>query len=147
MKPFFTKIIATLGPATNEAEKINSLMQAGANAFRLNFSHGTRSEQQKRFECIRALSKKTNQHYSILADMQGPKLRVGEFENGSICLKAGASFELDTNPQKGNAKRVNLPHPEIYKAVQKNDLLLLNDGQIKLKITSVSSKSMIGKAA
>ncbi|MDY6407386.1 MAG: pyruvate kinase [Pseudomonadota bacterium] len=138
MKFPFTKIVATLGPATNSPEKINDLMDAGANVFRLNFSHGSRNEQKLRYDTIRQLSRKRKEYYAILADMQGPKLRVGSFEKGSILLKTGQKFTLDTNNQEGNETRVNLPHPEIYKAVKAGDILLLNDGQIRLKVISVS---------
>ena len=139
MKPVFTKIVATLGPASGSPEIIDRLMEAGANVFRLNFSHGTHSEQKQRFDIIRKLSQKKKQHYSILADMQGPKLRIGEFAGGHILLKNGQQFRLDMSHEFGNEKRVLLPHPEIYQVIQKGQTLLLNDGQIKLKVTSVGS--------
>ena len=149
MNPVFTKIVATLGPATSTADEIEALMKAGANVFRLNFSHGTRIEQKKRFDIIRKLADKNKTHFSILADMQGPKLRVGTFENGKVLLKKGQLFTLDMNSKSGNLERVCLPHPEIYQVVKKGDTLLLNDGQIRLKIEKVEkdriqTKVMVG---
>ena len=136
MKSVFTKIVATLGPASGTPDIIEHLMDAGANVFRLNFSHGTHAEQKQRFNTIRKLSKKKKQHYSVLADMQGPKLRVGEFEDGHTLLKNGQKFRLDMLHEPGNEKRVLLPHPEIYQVIRKGQTLLLNDGQIKLKVIS-----------
>ena len=142
MKPVFTKIVATLGPATSKSDTINALMKAGANVFRLNFSHGTRSDQKKRFDTIRQLAKKNKSHFSIIADMQGPKLRVGTFENGKVLLKEGQLFQLDMASEKGNSERVCLPHPEIYQVVKKEDELLLNDGQIRLQIQKVEKNKI-----
>ena len=137
MKQTFTKIVATLGPSSSETDQIENLMNVGVNVFRLNFSHGTHGEHQKRFKDIRTLGKKNKKHFSILADMQGPKLRIGEFENGSVLLKKGQKFRLDMDKKEGNQNRVTLPHPEIYKAVKKGMYLLLNDGQIRLNINKV----------
>ena len=149
MKPVFTKIVATLGPSSSSSDQIGALMWAGANAFRLNFSHGTRAEQQQRIETIRRLAQKAKRHFSILADMQGPKLRVGEFSNGAVVLKNNQEFRLDMKLEKGNIHRVNLPHPEIYQVVKKGMMLLLNDGQIKLQVKDfgkdyIQTKVLIG---
>ncbi len=140
-----TKIIATLGPATSSPKMIENLAKAGANVFRLNFSHGTYSEHLERIQIIRNLANKNKTHYTILADMQGPKLRVGSFENKSIILKNGQTFILDTNKTLGNEKRVQLPHPEIFKVIKKKMNLLLNDGKIVLSVQKVSPKQILTK--
>ena len=101
MKQQLTKIVATLGPGTSEKKKIRALSDAGVNVFRLNFSHGTHETHQKNYDAIREISVETNQYFSVLADLQGPKLRVGEFENEQIQLEIGDSFRLDMLPEKG----------------------------------------------
>ena len=140
-----TKIIATLGPATSSEKQIAALMKAGASIFRLNFSHGSYDDHLKRIQIIRSLAKKNKTHYTILADMQGPKLRVGHFTNSRITLKQGQIFILDTNKAPGNEKRVQLPHPEIFKVLKAKMNLLLNDGKIVLNVQKVTSKQIITK--
>lgn len=135
-----TKIIATLGPSSSTKETIAALAKAGANAFRLNFSHGSYAEHQTRIKIIRSLAKQNKTHYTILADMQGPKLRVGHFKNREIQLKKGQTFVLDMNAIPGDEKRVQLPHPEIFKVIKTNMNLLLNDGKIVLAVKKVSPK-------
>ena len=125
-----TKILATIGPATASKEVLSKLIDAGADAFRFNFSHGTHDEHKERYNIVRELAKQKNRHISIVADMQGPKLRVGQFKNGSVTLKEKQDFVLDLDKTLGNEKRVNLPHVEIFQAVKKGDKLLLNDGNI-----------------
>ena len=130
-----TKIIATLGPVSSSPQMIAELAKAGVNVFRLNFSHGTHAEHLAQIKTIRTQSKKDKKHYTILADMQGPKLRVGNFKDGEVVLRAGESFTLDTNPKAGNEKRVHLPHPEIFRVIKPKMNLLLNDGKIVLNVT------------
>ena len=137
-----TKIIATLGPATSSEKQISALMKAGASIFRLNFSHGSYDEHLKRIQIIRSLAKKNKTHYTILADMQGPKLRVGHFKDGEIILRAGEQFILDTNENTGNEKRVHLPHPEIFKVIKPKMNLLLNDGKIVLNVVKVTKNQI-----
>ncbi|MBO7098223.1 MAG: pyruvate kinase [Alphaproteobacteria bacterium] len=131
-----TKILATIGPATASSQILSKLIDAGADAFRFNFSHGTHDEHKARFDVVRELSKQKNRHISIVADMQGPKLRVGTFEKGRITLKKGQTFILDLDSKAGDETRVNLPHPEIFSAVKAQDKLLLNDGKIVLQVQS-----------
>lgn len=131
-----TKIVATLGPATSSLEKIRELAAAGVNAFRFNFSHGDYQTHEANFKAVRKVARENKTYYSILADMQGPKLRVGDFENGHILLKEGQSFRLDMNPALGDEKRVSLLHKEIYAVLKKGMVLLLNDGQIRLMVKS-----------
>ncbi len=130
------KIVATLGPASNNAACIESLFRAGADIFRLNFSHATHKEHAERIQIIRALEHKQNRPIGIIADMQGPKLRVGIFIDDKITLETGQSFRLDLDTTPGSNRRVCLPHPEIYKALQVGTELLLDDGKLKLKVTT-----------
>ena len=134
-----TKIIATLGPSSSSPLKIHSLFQAGADIFRLNFSHGTHSDHRKRVFHIRQYEKRLGRPIAILGDLQGPKIRIGSFKNSSVFLKNNQKFELDLNPIPGDEKRVFLPHPEIYKSVKKNTRVLIDDGKLILNITKVSS--------
>ena len=129
-----TKIIATLGPASASAERIGQLFQAGADMFRLNFSHGTHADHAARIATIRALEKKFARPIGILADVQGPKLRVGTFQSGRVQLQAGQQFVLDMNPAPGDTRRVCLPHPEILAAAQIGSALLLDDGKLRLRV-------------
>lgn len=129
-----TKILATIGPASATKEKIAQLIDAGADAFRFNFSHGTHAEHKERYDIVRKLAKEKNLHITIVADMQGPKLRVGEFKEGKILLKEGQKFVLDMDKALGDERRVNLPHKEIFAALKPGDELLLNDGNIRLHV-------------
>jgi len=129
-----TKIIATLGPASSSPELIERLFRAGADVFRLNFSHGTQEDHAARIATIRALEEKVGRPVGILADVQGPKLRVGRFMGGRVQLQAGQRFRLDLNPTPGDARRVNLPHPEIIQAAQIGATLLLDDGKLRLRV-------------
>ena len=130
-----TKIIATLGPASSTPEMLARLFQAGADVFRLNFSHGTHEDHAARFAMIRALEERFDRPIGILADVQGPKLRVGQFGGGRAFLQTGHAFRLDLNPTPGNANRVNLPHPEIIEAAGVGAMLLLDDGKLRLRVT------------
>ncbi len=129
-----TKIIATLGPASSTPEVLARLFEAGADVFRLNFSHGTHEDHAARFAMIRALEDRYDRPIGILADVQGPKLRVGRFGGGRAHLQAGKAFRLDLNPTPGNANRVNLPHPEIIAAARVGATLLLDDGKLRLRV-------------
>jgi pyruvate kinase len=129
-----TKIIATLGPASSSPEVLTRLFQAGADVFRLNFSHGTHDEHASRFAMIRGLEERFERPIGILADVQGPKLRVGTFSGGRVHLQTGHPFQLDLNATPGNATRVNLPHPEIIEAASIGCTLLLDDGKLRLRV-------------
>ena len=128
------KIVATLGPASSDAAIVRALFDAGADVFRLNFSHGTHADHQARLEVIRRIERDTGRPIAVLADLQGPKLRVGTFAAGKIELAAGARFRVDLDPAPGSADRVQLPHPEIFAALTKGADLLLDDGRIRLRI-------------
>lgn len=111
-----TKILATLGPASSDKDTIRALFDAGADVFRLNFSHGSHEDHRKRYDTVRAVEAETGRPIGILADMQGPKLRIGTFADGRVVLKNGDRFVLDRDPAPGDVTRVHLPHPELYAA-------------------------------
>src|SRR6201999_3981305 len=129
-----TKIVATLGPSSSSPEVIARLFQAGADVFRLNFSHGSYEDHAARFAIIRELETKFDRPIGILADVQGPKLRVGRFSGGRVHLQSGQALRLDLNATPGNAQRVNLPHPEIIEAASIGASLLLDDGKLRLRV-------------
>jgi pyruvate kinase len=128
------KILATLGPESASEERIAALFEAGVDVFRVNFSHGTQAEHAQRIEAIRRVEKRSGRAIGIVADLQGPKLRVGEFEGGSTRLEAGQAFRLDLARQPGDNRRAPLPHPEIFKALSSGTDLLLDDGKIRLRV-------------
>ena len=128
------KIVATLGPASSSREVITALFEAGVDIFRLNFSHGLHEDHAKRLDIIRELERRTGRPIGVMADLQGPKLRVGTFQDGPVELKAGASFRLDLKKTPGDATRANLPHKEIFAALEPKTHLLLDDGKIRLQV-------------
>ena len=128
------KIVATLGPASDSYEMIEALHKAGADVFRLNMSHGSHEEIRKKHRIIREVEENLNSTIGILADLQGPKLRVGVFSGDSETLVIGAEFRLDLDEAEGDASRVCLPHPEIFAALKPGASLLVNDGKIRLKV-------------
>ncbi len=132
------RILATLGPASKTPEMIEKLMRAGADAFRVNMSHGTQDDHKATIAAIRGLEKVLGRPTTILADLQGPKLRVGTFADGKVELKTGASFRLDRDPTSGDATRACLPHREIFAALEVGARLLLDDGKLVLRVTEMA---------
>ena len=130
----FAKIIATLGPATSTPGTIRSLFAAGVDVFRLNFSHGDHDGHRRCFEAIREAESATGRPIGVLLDLQGPKLRVGEFAGGRATLKEGSAFALDLDPAPGGPERVALPHPEVFTALKPGTTLLVDDGKIRLEV-------------
>ncbi|PQM66663.1 MAG: pyruvate kinase, partial [Rhodobacteraceae bacterium] len=128
------KIVATLGPASDSAKTIRELFIAGADVFRLNLSHGNHSELKERYQIIRELEKELGRPIGILADLQGPKLRCGDFENGYEELVEGSSFIFDLEEKLGNKNRVMLPHQEIFEVLKVGSVILVDDGKIKLEV-------------
>lgn len=128
------KIVATLGPASNDYDTIRALFEAGADVFRLNMSHGDQEEIRTRHAIIRKVEADTGRPIAILADLQGPKLRCGVFAAGAETLIAGQPFRFDLDPAPGDAHRVCLPHREIFAALEPGTTLLVNDGKIRLKV-------------
>lgn len=128
------KIVATLGPSSSDIETIRALFQAGADVFRLNMSHGTHAEQKARYDIIRQIEDDLGRPIGVLADLQGPKLRVGVFADGAHDLEEGDHFRFDLDPAEGSRTRVQLPHPEIFAALKVGSRLLVNDGKIRLRV-------------
>jgi pyruvate kinase len=129
------RILATLGPSSADLDMIRKLYRAGADAFRINMSHGSHADHEQVISAIRQLERELRRPMTILADLQGPKLRIGEFADGLIQLENGAQFVLDRDPTPGDASRVTLPHPEIFEAIAPGARLLLDDGKITLRVT------------
>jgi pyruvate kinase len=132
------RILATLGPASNTPEMIERLARAGADAFRVNMSHGTHADHAPVIAAIRAMEKTLGRPTTILADLQGPKLRVGTFDGGRAELITGAMFRLDRDITPGDATRVCLPHREIFEALEVGARLLLDDGKLVLRVVSMA---------
>lgn len=128
------KIVATLGPASNDYDMIKALFEAGADVFRLNMSHGEHAEIRARHQMIRDIERDTGRPIAILADLQGPKLRCGVFEGDSAEIEEGAPFRFDLDDTPGDATRVQLPHPEIFEALKVGATLLVNDGKLRVKV-------------
>ena len=129
------KIVATLGPASKTPEMIRSLFEAGADVFRLNFSHGSHADHAQRVAAIRALEREAGRPIGILTDLQGPKLRVGSMQGYAVELLQGATTRLDLDKAPGNADRIPLPHPEIFAAISNGTDVLLDDGKLRLRVT------------
>ena len=130
------KIVATLGPGTSSPEAIRALFEAGADVFRLNMSHGSQADHRARYDVLRGLEADFGRPIAVLADLQGPKLRIGTFRDGAIALERGQSLRLDLDETPGDAERVNLPHPEIFAAIVPGTRVLLNDGRVVLEVKS-----------
>lgn len=141
------KIVATLGPASNTYEIIKKLHVEGADVFRLNFSHGTHDEHRRVYNLIRDIEKEFQSPVTVLADLQGPKIRIGEFADKLITLTEGEPFILDTNPTPGTKQRVYLPHPELFKAIVPNTDLLLDDGKIRLHVEEATQTEIKTRVA
>jgi len=130
-----TKIVATLGPSSNTENKIKKLIFSGVNVFRLNFSHGSHEDHLSTINIIRRIETKLKSQLGILADLQGPKFRIGKVED-NVKLKVNDLFILDKEKEIGSRKRAYLGHNEIYKSIKINSIILIDDGKIKLKVLS-----------
>jgi pyruvate kinase len=140
-RPCRAKIVATLGPASSSPDVIRALLEAGADVFRLNFSHGSHAEHAQRYAIIRELEQETGRPIGVLADLQGPKLRVGRLADGQLPLEVGARLRFDLDPAPGTAERVPLPHPEVFAALAPGVQLLLDDGKIRLEVETSDPES------
>ena len=137
-----TKIVATLGPASATPERVRALFEAGADVFRINMSHTDHERLASLVAAVRAEEQNVGRPIGILADLQGPKLRLGKIAGGSATLDEGASVQLDLKSEPGTAKRLPVPHPEIFAAIRQGQALLIDDGKIRLEVRSVSSDSI-----
>ncbi|MBX6327755.1 MAG: pyruvate kinase [Pseudolabrys sp.] len=137
------KIVATLGPASGTPEMMARLFEAGADVFRINMSHTSQDRLRELVAAIRAIEQTTGRPIGILVDLQGPKLRLGSFRDGSVTVNRGDRFILDSNPAPGDASRVHLPHPEIFAAAQPGHALLIDDGKIKLVVTEADARRLV----
>src|SRR5579883_986061 len=126
--PNNTKIVATLGPATDAPGVLGRMLAAGATVFRLNASHGTQTDHAARVDAVRIAAREAGVHAGILLDLQGPKIRLGRFENGSCRLETGAVFTITTEPVIGNAQRASTGYAKFARDVKAGDRVLLCDG-------------------
>ena len=140
-----TKILATLGPASGEPEMMRKLFEAGVDVFRLNFSHGSHEAHQTNVNTARALEKEFGRPVCLVGDLQGPKLRIGRFENDSIELTEGMSFRFDMDEKLGDETRVQLPHPEVLEAMDVGSEILLDDGKVRVEITGKDDDGLDAK--
>lgn len=131
-----TRIVATLGPASRSPAMVLALAKAGVNVFRLNFSHGTAAEHQGAFAAVRAAEAELGRPLAILADLQGPKFRVGDIASGKLRLAEGQILRFDLDPAPGDHRRAPLPHPEMLKALKPGRELAIDDGKVRLKVTA-----------
>ena len=137
-----TKVVATLGPASSDRATIARLFEAGADVFRINMSHTTHERMRELVTVIRGIESHYDRPIGILVDLQGPKLRLGKFAEGSATLTKGETFTLDADPAPGDVRRVHLPHPEIFSVVEPGHTLLLDDGKVRLQATSVNKTTI-----
>jgi pyruvate kinase len=140
-----TKLVATLGPASSSRSMIGKLFEAGADVFRINMSHTAHDKMRELVQTIRSIESERNRPIGILVDLQGPKLRLGNFKNESAQLDAGQDFVLDTDPAPGDSTRVNLPHAEIFAAIQPGDTLLIDDGKLRLTTAVVEPRRIVAQ--
>ncbi len=137
------KILATLGPASSSPDMVRRLMQSGADAFRINMSHGEHAQKAELVQSIRALEKELRRPTTLLFDLQGPKLRVGNFKGGSADLVAGGQLVFDRDPKLGDSGRVELPHPELFESVGVGDRVLIDDGKVRLRVIEAQEHRIV----
>ena len=141
----FTKIVATLGPASSSREMIRALFDAGADVFRFNFSHGSHEDHRARYDAVRAIERETGRPIAVLADLQGPKLRVGRLADGPVALEEGQRVRFDLQPAPGGRDRIPLPHPEVFEALKPGVQLLLDDGKVRLEVEEADGSSALAR--
>ena len=141
--PRATKIVATLGPACSDPAVLHQMIAAGVDVVRLNFSHGKAQDHVDRARAVREIAQKLSREVAIMADLQGPKIRIGRFAEGKISLEPGQRFVLDADCELGDATRVGLDYKELPQDVSRGAVLLLNDGLIKLQVEAVEGPRII----
>ena len=129
------RIVATLGPASGAPEQVRALAMAGADVFRVNFSHGSHQDHARTIQAVREAEAAVDRPLAVLADLQGPKLRLGDFKEGKAELHAGQAFRIDLSGELGDQHRVGVPHPEVFAALRPGSLILLDDGKVRLRVT------------
>ena len=139
------KIVATLGPASSSPERIRELFLAGADVFRLNFSHGAHDDHRRVHAAIRSLEQETGRPIAILQDLQGPKIRVGLIQDGKIQLVAGETVRFVLGREAGGKEAIPLPHPEIFAAILPGAALLIDDGRVRLEATGIDAGALEAK--
>jgi len=137
-----TKIVATLGPASGNPENMRKLFEAGVDVFRMNFSHGSHEDHKKNLDTARQLEIEFGRPIALLADMQGPKLRIGRFENDKIEITEGQNFRFDLSDTLGNQDRVQLPHPEVIEVMEVGSEILLDDGKVRVEIIAKDKEGL-----
>jgi pyruvate kinase len=140
------KILATLGPASRDSEMIHKLIRAGADAFRVNMSHGDHATHAQTIANIRQAEADLGRPIAILCDLQGPKLRVGTFKDGRAVIRHSGHFTLDRNPEPGDETRVQLPHPELFGVLKKGQRLLIDDGKLRLRVIRADDNEILCSA-
>ena len=145
VSPCRAKIVATLGPASSSPGVIRALVDAGADVFRLNFSHGSHDEHRGRYDLMRGIESEIGRPIGLLADLQGPKLRVGRLADGPIRLTAGDRVRFDLDPTLGTSTRVPLPHPEVFAALAPGVQLLLDDGKLRLEVEAADEEWAVAR--
>ena len=137
-----TRMLCTLGPSSRAPDRVEALARAGADVFRLNFSHGSHDDHAKTFEAVKAAEKAIQRPIGILADLQGPKFRLGPFAKGRVSIQQGQKFRLDLDTKTlGDETRVGVPHPEILAALKPGVVVLIDDGKVRLKVETADGKS------
>lgn len=144
-KPRSTKIVATLGPASSDIDTLERMFRAGVDVVRMNFSHGTAEDHLKRAQTVREACRRAGRTVGIMADLQGPKIRVGRFKEGRVTLQAGQNFVLDSNCELGDETRAGLDYKELPRDVQPGDVLLLDDGKIVFDVEKVEGVEIHSK--
>ncbi len=140
--PRATKIVATLGPASSDPEILERMLRAGVNVVRVNFSHGSAEEHTRVVALVREIADRIGQSVGVLADLQGPKIRIGKFADGQITLAVGDRFVFDVDSALGDQHRVGLDYPELVDDVRAGDTLLLNDGRMSMRVDRTTSRTI-----
>lgn len=135
-----TKIVATIGPATSSKKMLKQIIDAGVNVCRINFSHGSYDDHIKVIERVKEINKENGYHTALLADLQGPKIRIGEMENGSVEITAGQKITFTTKKIVGNASKVHINYAEFPKDVSVDERILIDDGKLAMRIVSTNGK-------
>jgi pyruvate kinase len=137
-----TKIVATIGPSSSDAHTMEQLVSAGIDVVRINFSHGTAEDHQKRIDLLQHAMRSQGRTVAVMADLQGPKIRVGKFAGSKIMLKPGQHFVLDAACKLGDSERVGLDYPELVDDVAPGDTLLLDDGRVVMDVEHVEESEI-----